>query len=976
VYTPGYENYNTSSSNPKYYEYVDSYGLSLCYITTKRDCPTSINGQTGIKAGIKGCGNGYNGIAPANAWVHTPTQLPSSALAYNIISKTGWNGDIPSDSIYAYSGNDKCGTCTPRACPTGYATSVEGCRQNANNTNEGWHLGEAHTTYSYGTTPCYKCEADPCPTTETTKSATSAAGCGTTGASGWKTLSWLKAKKIVNGTLTDQIAYSGANVCYMCLPVGTCTETDSKHYVPTPNPLGQGMVTSCGISQSKGWTVDETDQCSVGDTTFVACNKKACPEGQYASVSSCGSGAWELSYTNNYSGDDQCGTCTPKKCAQGYGTESDKSKCGIIGMGGDKSGWNINTNGTANGKSGSETCYPCVAKSACETAYHKIGKDCRHDQYSVAEAVSWYDTSGDSIISGYRGDDPCSWCITARGGSSWVSNGRTYYSGLSRGFMYDYSDDHAGLAMCGKSGPAAWKKGSYDSNGNWGYIYRCEALSCPSGSSPSQTVANCGTQGAKRWELGIATRNVSGYGTINAYTEPTYSDYYDDRPCLTCVAKQCPACASYNGGVKCIAKYSDSQPCGDNNWWVEDTSYFNTYGYYSGDKPCIRCVYKWRNYPSGGSWSAYSPETCNIEHPNGYYFTKKSSQYANCVGRDCRSGITNAQMQTILDAGYYTISPNLAAQSADAVYGSGSHTRNETCQKWNCQSGYCGVSGGCLTQIDADCQVTDKGTGYVMQNQCTSRGQLPNGECSDVRTAYKSFVCADNYCRQPGDDGSLGNNDDLCVPTNSERCAIDSGFLGRACKKTYNVGVCTSTYGYLSSAPANGFLITDNGALCEETHTGSNGNCSDVSFYEWNCNDGYGRNYTAGTCDPCPANQCSSNGTCLDIIAPQLSTVTTESGTYNYCYYLTTGEVVSREYAGSSCRNMEILDGTLITTYSMQGRLRDTHGRCVTRTYTVGTTCPSELPCRCYYGYTGGVYLYQCVSSYSVCRYYGGSSCS
>ena len=708
VYTPGYETYNLSSSNPKYYEYGDSYGPSLCYIAQKRDCPSTINDQTGIKAGIKGCGNGYNGIAPENAWVHTPVELPSSALAYNVISKTGWiDNIIPSEAKYAYSGNDQCGTCTPRACPTGYATSVEGCRVDPSNTNEGWHLGSVHTTDSYGTTPCYECVKDPCPSTDSTKSATTAAGCGTTGTKGWKILNWLEAKKIVNGTLTDQPAYSGADKCYMCIPFGMPSDEVAKL---TP----YNDVRFCGLSGSKGWSVIASSV-YYGDTRYYKCNAKSCPSGQYTSASSCPSPTleealtvfpwinqseyshswiggevaetWKLVYPDSpsFAGDTPCGTCELvdlKRCPRGYAPEgtnassgTDLSQCGEPGKGGDKSGWQsssgdcaaASTNGSsicADGRNCAMAMINCYSGYPSQNDYF-----CRPCQAKTCGTVM---IDGEEVQT-YTSATQCTGtCI-----GHWYLS---YSSSKSRDGATPRDYGWAGDEPCGVCKCDACPTGmihAYKIKYSWNYNSYGTPYQFADGcvSDPGPDLYACGQAGAKGWKVSSNHVGNSSGTTANCNTE-----------CWGCNKL---SGYNYSGGstttYSSTVKPGKEASCGSKGaigWEI-----VNTGKWVGNDGPSFKCQAKSCPYgPLFGDFVAYRLDSCNsgeVEDPTWFNSKQAYSGNQRCIR--CLKNATNiigkaaaSQCYTAGEKGY-----NVFTKYSD----DGATVLNNYCQAHDCTIG-------------------------------------------------------------------------------------------------------------------------------------------------------------------------------------------------------------------------------------------------------------------------------------------------
>ncbi|MBS6474211.1 MAG: hypothetical protein KH347_08215, partial [Acetobacter sp.] len=153
------------------------------------------------------------------------------------------------------------GKCKPKACPSGYSTSVTSCGNGYTLKTNGYSGGSA----------CGYCEPNACPS-EYSTSVTSCNSCSTFSQSG----------------------YSAGKPCGKCTPK-TCS--------------------SVSCDESKGYTAS-TDSC--GCTT---CAEKACPSGYSTSVTSC-TGNEKLE-TNGYSGGKACGKCVPKEttCAeQGYKT--------------------------------------------------------------------------------------------------------------------------------------------------------------------------------------------------------------------------------------------------------------------------------------------------------------------------------------------------------------------------------------------------------------------------------------------------------------------------------------------------------------------------------------------------------------------------------------------------------------------------------------------------------------------------------
>ena len=261
------------------------------------------------------------------------------------------------------------GKCKPKACPSGYSTSVTSCGNGYTLTTNGYSAGK----------PCGYCEPNACPSGYST----SVTSCG-------------------NGYTLTTNGYSGGSACGKCeeanCPDGYSTSVTSCNSCSTfsqsgysaGNPCGKCTPKTCSsvsCDESKGYTAS-TDSC--GCTT---CAEKACPSGYSTSTTSCGSG-YTLK-TSGYSAGKACGKCEPNACPSGYSTSV--SSCG--------NGYTLTTNGYSGGKA----CGYCQPKP-CPSGYDA----------SVSEAQcqgSKYETNG------YFGSLACGRCLSrpdCRAGCYWT----------------------------------------------------------------------------------------------------------------------------------------------------------------------------------------------------------------------------------------------------------------------------------------------------------------------------------------------------------------------------------------------------------------------------------------------------------------------------------------------------------------------------------------------------------------------------
>ena len=201
------------------------------------------------------------------------------------------------------------GKCKPKACPSGYSTSVTSCGNGYTLTTNGYSGGSA----------CGKCEEANCPDGYST----SVTSCG-------------------NGYTLKTNGYSGGKACGYC-EAAKCPDGYST------------SVTSCG----NGYTL--TTNGYSGGKACGYCEAAKCPDGYSTSVTSCGSG-YTLK-TSGYSAGKACGYCEAAKCPDGYSVS-------VTWCSGDEK---LETNGSAGGKACGKcvlkTCAEMGYSTSCGPGY-------------------------------------------------------------------------------------------------------------------------------------------------------------------------------------------------------------------------------------------------------------------------------------------------------------------------------------------------------------------------------------------------------------------------------------------------------------------------------------------------------------------------------------------------------------------------------------------------------------------------------